>query len=438
MSEGASNPFSPRAVLAMLMVGAVAFLATLYFIGIGEVGNDGNDGGGHVGGRGLNGYAALARILENSDREIIRSRNEGALDSDGLLILTPPHHTDTEKLNEIVQSRRFSGPTIVVLPKWEAVPAPDFQKDAEDGWVILSRAKAPRWEGFADDLSVVIAPASGWTARNMAGQTYSGKLPVPAKVQFGISTNNSDENRVLLPLVHSKDGKHILAGYMADGGSYPWLERIAGRQAGASNGNEGLQPLIYVFEPDLLNNYGFARRENAVLANQLIQAASKGQPVPIIFDMTLNGLGRSSNLLTLAFTPPFLAATLCLIIAGIIVAWRALHRFGPAFAEGQTMAFGKRQLVANSAGLIRRTRRLHLLGPPYAAMLRGRIAQLLGLRAHGDDQQTEMDINRLIAARAPDTPTFSSLADRLRNPRGPADLLHAAKGLKQIERMLEK
>jgi hypothetical protein len=42
MSGHAANPFSPRAVLAMLVVGALAFLATLYFIGIGEVGNDGN------------------------------------------------------------------------------------------------------------------------------------------------------------------------------------------------------------------------------------------------------------------------------------------------------------------------------------------------------------------------------------------------------------
>src|SRR5690606_6603248 len=99
--------------------------------------------------------------------------------------------------------------------------------------------------------------------------------------------------------------------------------QMAGMPSSFGGDADYLHPLIFVFEPDLLDNYGMAQRENALLAERLVSAASGGERIPVIFDLTLNGLGRSANLLTLAFTPPFLAATICLIIAGIIIGWRA-------------------------------------------------------------------------------------------------------------------
>ncbi|MFA7596104.1 MAG: DUF4350 domain-containing protein, partial [Novosphingobium sp.] len=154
-------------------------------------------------------------------------------------------------------------------------------------------------------------------------------------------------------------------------------------------------------------------------------------------DLTLNGLGRSANLLTLAFTPPFLAATICLIIAGIIIGWRALRRFGPPLAEGRTIALGKRQLVINSAGFIRRTGRLHLLGPPYAALMRARIAQLLGLRRQQEASALNMQIDHRLLGQGVDRPAFSDLVRQLAESRGTHELLQAAQALKQIERKLE-
>ena len=125
---------------------------------------------------------------------------------------------------------------------------------------------------------------------------------------------------------------------------------MAGRPVshGSADGNgDALQPIIVVFEPDLLDNYGMAGAANALLADRLVHAATDGARV-VNFDLTLNGFARTPNLLTLAFTPPFLAATLCLLLAALAVGWRAFLRFGPPRTATRAIAFGKRALVANA------------------------------------------------------------------------------------------
>ena len=166
--------------------------------------------------------------------------------------------------------------------------------------------------------------------------------------------------------------------------------------------------------------------------------ASAGAPRRVTFDLTFNGFARSPNLLTLAFTPPFLAATLCLLIAALLVGWRAFLRFGPALAGGPAIAFGKRQLVANTAGLVRRSKRLHLLGPPYAVLVRERLVRALGLPHRADPVAREAAIDRALAMRAPGSLPFSKAAAALRHARGPAELLRAAQALHAIERTLEQ
>lgn len=415
-----TSPFSPRTVLGMLLFGAVAFLLTLYFIGVGETGPGDNNGGEHVGGRGLNGFAGWAALLEKQGYAVERNRNEGALARPGLLILTPPPFAKGADIAKVVNERRHIGPTLVITPKWMA--GPSSGKGAKKGWVDLSGTMSPKWDGFADDATVTIGKVSGWRFDGLAG-----RLPKEDVVQYGSGTS-------LVPLVRGGNGR-VLAAFQADNGYYPWLNRLGGMPEDFGGSDEEIHPVVFVFEPDLLDNYGMARRENGELGVRLVDALVD-RDEPVMFDLTLNGLGRSANLLTLAFTPPFLAATLCLIIAAIITGWRAFRPFGPALAEARRIAFGKRQLVANSAGFIRRTGRLHLLGPPYAALLRDRMARALGVRVQADGALTEAEIDRLLQARGLDPNAFSAPAQRLRAARHPNDLLRNAHALKTLERML--
>ena len=252
-----------------------------------------------------------------------------------------------------------------------------------------------------------------------------------AHVQFGKDSGYA-------PLITDDQGR-MLAGFFDDEGRYPDLADSAGIvPLDEESADMRLYPLVVVFDPDLLNNWGMGDRKRAMAALRLIDQAQGGQPDPVTFDLTLNGFKRSANLLTLAFAPPFLAATLCLLIAALIAGWRAFRRFGPPLAEARAIAFGKASLVANAAGLVRRSGRLHLLGAPYAALLRERLVRGLALPRHADAAASEAAIDRALAARDPAARPFSDIAAELRAARRPAELLRAGQALHALERTLTR
>ena len=100
------------------------------------------------------------------------------------------------------------------------------------------------------------------------------------------------------------------------------------------------------------------------------------------------------------------------------------------------IAYGKRQLVANAGGIVRRSGRLHLLAAPYAALVRERLAKTLALPRMADSAATEAAIDRALASRRPEAEPFSQIAGQLRAARRPAEVLRAAQALHSLERML--
>jgi len=426
-----TNPkaFDPKVVLGLVLVGAIAFVATLYFIGTGNTGRDINNGGAHASAKGLNGFAGLATLLEESGHEITFARSPGRLEDEVLVILTPTMGSSAEDLSAVIENRRYVGPTLVILPKWFAFrlpPAPG--SEAKDGWVELVRSYTPDWASELDEpyaLDLEHKVDSDGSGRSWQGLGYNGNLPEERySAQIGTA---------LQPLIRNGKGE-ILAGYVDDDGYYPALAEAAGFDAGDGEYLDSSKwGVVFVIDPDLMNNYGLADRNRAEMAHALVDTAMEGEDLDIVFDLTLNGLGASQNLLTLAFTPPFLAATLCLILALIVVAWRAFRRFGPPVTEGRSIAFGKARLVENSAGFVQRSKRLHLLSIPYANMIRDRLSKTLGLR-HPDDEAIANTLSR----RASDAPDYSEAADRLRNAKTKQELLRAAAALRSIERTLEK
>ncbi|MBW8784960.1 MAG: DUF4350 domain-containing protein [Novosphingobium sp.] len=405
-----ADPFSRRAVLALVGGGALLFVLLLALVGGGFTSGNFANGGAHAGGTGLNGYAGLYRLLEHHGYRVGLSRSEAAAQRPGLLVLTPPANAKGAEIDRIVERHRQVGPVLVILPKWLAGPLPAGTPGAKRGWVALAGPAPVDWPGFLDEVTVAIAPmGAGGRPAEWSGAGAAGALPVAEIVQSGRGDR-------LVPLVTGRQDGRILAARLAT--------------------TDGLRPLLLVFEPDLLDNYGFAETANAVLAENLVAAAGGGQD--IAFDVSLNGLGRTPNLLTLAFTPPFLAATLCLLLAALAVGWRAFLRFGPALIPGRAIAFGKRALVANTAALIARTRRLHLIASPYADAARERLVRALGLPRHVDPAASEAALDRALAARTGDDAPFSRRAAALRAARRPHELVAAAQDLHDLERTLAR
>lgn len=434
MSARRSGPFSPRVALGLVVFAVLSFVALLWMIGSGMDQAAPRASGSHAQGKGLNGYAALYQYLEKRGFAVSAGRTPKALQRPGVLVLTPLHSVNPDELAATIAAHRRLGPTILILPKWLSAPLPGRSDTVKEGFVRLLAPVAPNWKGFYDDIELnrgaleTGSRKGAWDAAGIAGQ-----VPVPGAVFSG-------EGDTVIPLVMGAGTEQILAGYISDGGYYPRLREITVRydESDLEDEPSGEFPLIMVFEPDLFNNYGMARQANAALAEQLIGAASNGGERTVIFDLTLAGHGASQSLLTLAFTPPFLAATLCLLLAGAVVLWRTYLRFGPAVVGGPAIAYGKRALVASAAGLIHRARRLHLLGPPYADAARERLVRALALPARLAPDQAEAAIDRALATRAGDAPSFSEAAAAMRAARKPADLLRAARQLHALERTLTR
>ena len=430
--EVGANPFSRWSVLAVVVLGCALFVALLWMIGTGTGFSETNDGQAHAEGRGLNGYAAMAAYLDRRGYAVHKSRNEGALDKPGLLVLTPPAFAKGKDIEKIVSKRRYVGPTLVIMPKWFASPATRQQqeKGARKGWVNLGETQLAEWKGFLDEVTVGQNAFTGQaTLLGWAGMGVTGVLP-----GHDVSWGAGDD---VAPLVRDSGG-HILAGFITDEGVYQGLEKAAGVSSDADETDEELYPIVLVFEPDLVNNWGMADVRSARLIDALVASIGIKPGDPVTFDLTLNGFGRAQNLLTLAFTPPFLAATLCLLLAALVLGWRAFLRFGPPLASDRAIAFGKRALVANAAGLVRRTGRLHLLAKPYADHARERLVRALALPRTLDGAEADAAIDRALHSRDPAAEPFSAIAARLRQARRPQDLVKAARDLHALERMLTR
>lgn len=434
-ASASSQPFSRGTSLGIVLIGALAFIAALYWLGTG--GGATNNGGGHAAGRGLNGYAGLAAMIEADGVTVSRARSKDALKQPGLLVLTPPAEAKGSDIAEIVEMRRTIGPTLIVTPKWRAFP--DIANPASKrGWIQLDGTAPPEWKGYHDDLAVsfIKGAAHGWQGAG-AKSLFHGPLPDDRTVQVGSGPG-------LESLIETPDAG-ILAGYLTGDGSNGVLETWIGmeRHQGSdpdeadANGNfTSSFPVVLVFEPDLLDNWGLADKQTGLMARRLVYAAAGGKPESVTFDLTLNGLGASRNLLTLAFEPPFLAATLCFFMALFAAGWRSFNRFGPASAAGRETPLGKTVLVRNTAGLIRRARRLRLIAAPYADASRERLVLALGLPRGHPPEETEAAIDRLQARLDQTGPRYSELAARLRAARRSTEVVQRAAALQRLERDL--
>ncbi|WP_305097247.1 DUF4350 domain-containing protein [Croceibacterium aestuarii] len=447
------SPFDPRVVLAVVAVGAATFLLFLYALGAGWTGGDRATGSGHAASKALNGYAALYALLDRRGYDVSMSRNRGTLDADGLLVLTPPHFIEAKGLAELLAKRRLQGPTLLIMPKWFGFDARRFSaaKDAPRGWVIVSNPESPPWAGKIGlpELDLELRKEPKWRARGA-----NGAMPAPGAVQ-------TIEAPAISALVRGSDGR-VLAAYREDGGDYralrEWsdatsrnpaaLERARQRDrpivtldAAPTQGSDPAEdywPLVVVADPDLLNNSGMADPDRARLAVDLVEATIDGYDLPVVFDLTLAGLGSQQNLLTLAFEPPFLAATLTLLLAALVIGWRSFVRFGPPRQGGRELAGGKAQLARDGALLIERGRRFALVGAPYAALVARRIGRALGMRDTAPPAIRRLAIVRALERRGEDRDGFDRASEVLKAAHRPADLLRAAQALNTIERTLRR
>lgn len=372
-----ASPFSAQMAGILVGISTLAFIALFVVLAWSPALANKDRAGAHPYSTSALGYGGLVKLLEADGQSVSISRLESTRTSaDGLLIMTIPasgfSRVDPFDL-ELV-----SEPALYVLPKW--VGAPDRQK--------------PSWQAETDLLNLARVTE---LAGDFDSDAQVRRISNPGRLETGFASAVPEfehqmqviEADSLIPFINTPDGA--------------LLSKVPGRE-------------VYILsDPDLLNTFGLARRENARLALGVIDQLKDRPDQPVTLDATLHGFARSESLLRAIFDLPFLGATLIALTGIALIGWRAAVRYGPAMPETRTLAFGKKALAESSAGLVSMARREGQMARPYRRVIQRSLARHLGLPANVDDAAFAQTADR-IAAQASATVDWSAQSQKLEHP----------------------
>lgn len=399
--DGAEGAFSGKLIAVVIAVGAFAFAAFFVLSAFAPDLRRGNDGGAHALSRSAVGYAGLIKLLEAQGVPVEVARTKAARAGAGLLVLTPALGADPDKVRDALRGQ--GPPTLVILPKWIVEPHP-----MRPGWVHR--------RGRYDDQAIQSAAAK-WFPRTafVVAQQKMGEQAVTLApgVPGGASTPAGRING-------------LQALIAPDGELDPLLSY---KGAVLAQLRDGDRAVFVLSDPDFLNTQGLAELATAGAASAILEDSRTGT-APVVFDVTLNGLAGGRSLLKLAFTPPFLAATLCAAAAAALAGWQAAVRFGPRMRSGRAVALGAEALADNAAALIRQSGREHRMADRYAALTEAATARAT---AAPSDERAAGYLDGLGRGK-PGLARWSSLRAEAKGVRTRAQLLEAARRMHEWKR----
>jgi hypothetical protein len=301
------QPFNPRTLLALIALGAVAFIAMTYFMIAGEIGRPQRPASPTTTSRSAIGYRAFIELLRRFDLSVVAPTSV-QLERASLRIVLAPGTPDE------VHAALGSRPVLIVLPKWRASARPLSDSVTDAHLLETAVVRDLAWQ-IAGDISIVRPDSTGaWRDDGVQGE------PTLAHPQLMRS-------RSLCPVV-SNDAGMLIARLCS-------------------------QPNIAVLaDPDLLANHGLWRGDNAVLAMSAVASLRKGNG-PIVALERVTELPPSRSIWRLAFSPPFVLITVTALVAVGVAVWFAAMRFGPAAAEELDRPPGVMTLIDIAARLLR-------------------------------------------------------------------------------------
>ena len=392
------SPFSIKVVAAIVLGGVLAFLGFLYLSAYAPQIKAHGDCSNPTESKAATGLFGIGAMMEKIDGKIVRvTQKAGWAETPGLMVVPLQEGVDQKKLRELIDARASNrdASTLIVLPKWltlndsahrgwvrqAGVMPPDFTKEliGKIGKIDLKSGDAPpaRITGLDDSFEVFAPPQRRW---------LTGAVEAVLK---------DDAGRIILGRVTSED--------------------------------EDADPYLYILaDPDLIANHGVKSLAGAEGAVAILQWLKPDAKEPVAFDYVLTGCeGGGRNLLQLMFEPPFLALTIAVLAAALLVGIHAFGRFGPPLVEARAIPFGKRALADNAAILIARAGAVRRMGDRYVVLTRDAAAAALGA--------TTMDAAALEAwlAALPNIkgPDFGTLAAAARAAKDSLAMRSAAQAL---------
>ncbi|HKD21379.1 MAG TPA: hypothetical protein VKB71_05175 [Rhizomicrobium sp.] len=385
---------SLRLGIALVLVSAIAFIGALVLSAFASDFRSEVNGGTNALSQSAVGFAGLYVLLKESGAPVSIDRHGVASHGDGtqVQILTPDFTTSASALQKLALSR----PSLIVLPKWATQPDPFHM-----GWVSKLDVFPP---SVASDL---LQPLSKSTKIQQEKTAAATRLHAAGDGYFHDVWNRP----VTIDSLQTIGGKDWVPD-VVDANGHAILAHLPGKD------------VFVLSDPDFLNTHALKNREAARTALTLINTWRADDPVA--FDVTLNGFGTPPSLLRAAFQPPFLGATLCALLASILIGYHAASRFGTPVRPEQVYAFGKTMLVNNSAGLIRMLDRERGMAARYAAAARDVVAKLAGGR-----RDLPPEALASLEKRARSNRPYTELSAEAQSVRSNAGMLKVARELYQ-------
>jgi hypothetical protein len=279
------------------------------------------------------GHRGLVELLQSLGVGAVSRRTPGAADPGPVhpLIAAEPDplvlEVAKDRLAELRrEARSRNAALVVVLPKWFGEP-----HASNPGWITGAKLMAGAYVSFV--LKALDEPE----LENLT-LVRGGPLRRPCSAYWH-STNGADFRVDLSP------GQFLAPA--------PGLEPevVCGGRLLVARHKSADGPEIYlVSDPDLLNNHGLARGDNAALVHELLthRLGARG----VIFDETIHGYRRTPGILAEAFRFPLLLAVLQTgVLLGVLL-WAGMGRFGKPLPPPAGLGSGRQVLIDSTARLL--------------------------------------------------------------------------------------
>jgi hypothetical protein len=353
--KNANLLISPALAIGLVLVSAITLIGYAALSAYAPDFRDASDGQAHVLSNSAVGYAGLKILLEAKGTTVFVDRGlRGQVPGQpSLKILTPPPGSSSGQIKSLCGST----PCLIVLPKWLVYPDP-----IRRGRVMkMSMLPLDDTRALLQDFSrgTKIAAAKGISPPSLNSPFG---WPLPGKLA-SVESLQTLSGKDWFGNLETADGKLVLA--------------------------QLTKSQVYVLaDPDLVNTQGLKDEATSDLALTLIDQLRAGDG-PVVFDVTLNGYRRSEDILRAMFAPPFLGATLCALMAALLIGFHAFVRFGAPIRSQEGFALGKAALVDNTAQLIRVMGRERQMGARYAIATRNLVLRGLGLSRGMESRQID-------------------------------------------------
>lgn len=353
---GLAALMTPKMIISLVLIGIFSFTALVTLSGYAGDLRQKNNGQAHALSRSAIGFGGLTRLLGDMDYDVRMARTENVKyeDNNALRIFTLSRPYQADGLDEL----NLASPTLIIMPKWITMPV-----KGSAGWVQKGWGDTHVWDvdnherdlkELTDEVSFTSIKSDDKSISYTVSSTVGDKSITPG---FEIEK------------LQWLKGKNLLDIYRVKAG--PILVRIQDTDT------------YILSDPDFMNTMGIKNKSRARFAVDMIEtviADAGADPGRVDFDLTFHGFGGKTNIVKILTQPPFLAATLCLLAAGGLIAWQAFSRFGDPLKVKRDYALGKFSLADNAARFIRIAGREPNMAEDYTALIRKQVVRELNLR----------------------------------------------------------